>query len=468
MKIFKSKIISKMLFAATILWTAAALVPVCAFASLADGTSWEQFHGDATNVGYSASSAPDTAEFLWESADIGVNGSSSVVVADGKVFAFSAPSDMYGGDSALSCLNELTGATIWTTTLLPSEWGSWSSPAYHNGKVFVSSGPETRCLNASDGAQIWTFTNPSGNASCNGGPTVADGKVFCSDWDGGHYYCLNEDTGALLWTFNVSGYAQGTAAYENGYLYLTSWLYVGGHVYCVDAVSGNLVWHVTTNLDACGSAAVADGSVYVTTYNFSGDGELYSLDASDGSTNWVKIVQRTDSTPAVAYGNVYVCGGCTGYSYSQTYCFTTGGTLVWETSTAFGVGNWTCSVAVADGKVFVGKPDPVTYFCYSGIYALDAYTGAEVWHYDAGGSSPAVANGRVFTPHGADGKVYAFGPAYPDWDVNQDGNINVLDMVLIGQHWGETGSPGWIREDINQDGSVNVLDMVLIGQHWGE
>lgn len=51
-------------------------------------------------------------------------------------------------------------------------------------------------------------------------------------------------------------------------------------------------------------------------------------------------------------------------------------------------------------------------------------------------------------------------------DVNCDGRVNVLDMVLIGQRWGETGTPGWIREDINGDGCINILDMVLLSQRW--
>ena len=55
---------------------------------------------------------------------------------------------------------------------------------------------------------------------------------------------------------------------------------------------------------------------------------------------------------------------------------------------------------------------------------------------------------------------------YEDWDVNGDGAANVLDMVLVGQHWGETGLTGWIREDASEDGTVNVLDMIIIGQYW--
>jgi len=54
----------------------------------------------------------------------------------------------------------------------------------------------------------------------------------------------------------------------------------------------------------------------------------------------------------------------------------------------------------------------------------------------------------------------------PDWDVNLDLSVNVLDMTLVGQHWGETGAPHWIRADVSRDGAINVLDMILIGQHW--
>jgi len=55
---------------------------------------------------------------------------------------------------------------------------------------------------------------------------------------------------------------------------------------------------------------------------------------------------------------------------------------------------------------------------------------------------------------------------YEDWDVNGDEAANVLDMILVGQHWDETGLTGWIREDVNEDGAISVLDMTVIGQNW--
>lgn len=50
-------------------------------------------------------------------------------------------------------------------------------------------------------------------------------------------------------------------------------------------------------------------------------------------------------------------------------------------------------------------------------------------------------------------------------DINQDGVVNVLDLIRIGQRIGQTGSAGWIREDINKDGTINILDMILVAQH---
>ena len=55
-----------------------------------------------------------------------------------------------------------------------------------------------------------------------------------------------------------------------------------------------------------------------------------------------------------------------------------------------------------------------------------------------------------------------------DWDVNCDGCVDVLDVVVIGQHMDETGEPGWIRADANRDGLISVLDIVIVGQHFGE
>jgi len=52
------------------------------------------------------------------------------------------------------------------------------------------------------------------------------------------------------------------------------------------------------------------------------------------------------------------------------------------------------------------------------------------------------------------------------WDVNWDDRVNILDLILIGQWWGEMGTPCWVSADVNCDGVINILDMILVGQHW--
>jgi len=97
-------------------------------------------------------------------------------------------------------------------------------------------------------------------------------------------------------------------------------------------------------------------------------------------------------------------------------------------------------------------------------YATEGYA-FDHWSGDLSGSNnPATitmdANKNI-TAH-----FVPAGPQPDQPDVNGDGQVNILDMVLIGQKWDETGSPGWIKEDVNKDGKIDVLDMILVGQHW--
>ena len=52
-------------------------------------------------------------------------------------------------------------------------------------------------------------------------------------------------------------------------------------------------------------------------------------------------------------------------------------------------------------------------------------------------------------------------------DVNQDGTVNILDIVLVAQHFGQK-PPSDPRTDVNNDGQVNVLDLVLVAEQLGK
>ncbi len=52
-------------------------------------------------------------------------------------------------------------------------------------------------------------------------------------------------------------------------------------------------------------------------------------------------------------------------------------------------------------------------------------------------------------------------------DVNQDGIINILDIILVAQNLGQK-PPSNPRADANKDGQVNILDLVFIAERLGE
>ncbi len=56
---------------------------------------------------------------------------------------------------------------------------------------------------------------------------------------------------------------------------------------------------------------------------------------------------------------------------------------------------------------------------------------------------------------------------YPAWDVNQDGRVSILDLILIARHLGETALTN-AEVDVNDDGTVSILDLILVAQHMGK
>ncbi|MDE0325770.1 MAG: putative glycoside hydrolase [Candidatus Poribacteria bacterium] len=77
--------------------------------------------------------------------------------------------------------------------------------------------------------------------------------------------------------------------------------------------------------------------------------------------------------------------------------------------------------------------------------------------------SEGVANGVVGTEHvlaDLDGEIYLKSEAEvetpPTVDVNGDGIVNILDLVVVANAFGETDP------DINGDGTVNILDLVIV------
>lgn len=53
------------------------------------------------------------------------------------------------------------------------------------------------------------------------------------------------------------------------------------------------------------------------------------------------------------------------------------------------------------------------------------------------------------------------------WDINNDGRVDIHDLVLVSDNFGEE-TPTHPKVDINKDGKVDLLDLLLVAAHFGE
>jgi outer membrane protein assembly factor BamB len=431
---------------------------------------WGSFH---QNAGYAPCEAPDTNETAWVSDDIGAEGSSSLIVAKGKIFVYCTGWEgMYSDYTYLVALDESTGEVLWGTKIAPREYGSWATPAYKDGSVYVSSGKGIYRIDADTGDFIWEFRFPTGKGSVNGGPAVTSRAVYVGDWDGCHYYGIDKNNANEIWRFEVSGKAQSVPAVAYGNIYFGCYGGRDNRAYGVDAWSGKKIWNTSfpSTKHVCGSVTIAEGIVYFTTFDFNGPGIFYALDAFNGTEIWSASIERTDSTPAYypSRGYVYVAGGVTGYSAKEVSCFDAKtGKPIWKVPgpqcpECPPLGSWTNSpIVTKDEKVFVGKEcekseEMIPEYC--GLYCLDAVTGEEIWHSEKGGSSPVVVNGFVYTI--GEGKVIAFGNGtIPDLTVD----ANATDGRYV------VGKKGNITAKIENIGKSNVTESFKVElRHKGD
>ena len=93
------------------------------------------------------------------------------------------------------------------------------------------------------------------------------------------------------------------------------------------------------------------------------------------------------------------------------------------------------------------------------------FTPVDDYNGDARPVGGTVDIGPYEYPEETEGVTLAEAPA---WDVNEDGIVNILDLVLIARFFGLSDFRANPRVDVNGDGVINILDLVLVASHFGE
>jgi eukaryotic-like serine/threonine-protein kinase len=196
---------------------------------------------------------------------------------------------------------------------------------------------------------------------------AADKKSIAGAWTfDGHELTFDLAPGALAapadapskgrvaepaWTFKTSGAIWSSPAVAGGTVYFGS---NDGMIYALKADSGKQVWQFKTGGAEMGGPTLEGRFLYA----LSDDGYLYKLARDEG-----KLVWQFDTH-----------GGAVPRDVAGRY------------------DTFSSAATVAGGTVFIGSAD-------KRLYAVDARTGREKWHFDTQDivrSRPAVADGRVF------------------------------------------------------------------------
>jgi len=359
-------------------------------------SGWTMLGGDPSHTGAVTSGTLITPNLLWSYPTTGaLAGASSPAVANGILYLGSANGNLYA-------LNATDGIKLWNYS---TGGAVGSSPAVANGIVYAGSiGGGFYGLNATNGEKIWSFTTDWINSS----PTIVDGVVYFA---GSHtVYAFNATSGLMLWNYCVNVQfipldpegIYSSPAVVNGFVYIGSNNGLAGNLYALNATDGSQLWVYPTEGWIESPPTVGNNIVYIP----SSDGDLYALNATNGQKVWSysNILVKVYDGASVAFANnvVYVLSYYPNGAIEALNAKT--GVQLWSSSTT------DCEpfpIVVGD-VLYVGGTN--------NLFVFNATDGSWLWNSNQTGeilSSPAYANGVVYA-QSTKGTIYAFGtPSAP-------------------------------------------------------
>jgi outer membrane protein assembly factor BamB len=231
-------------------------------------------------------------------------------------------------------------------------------------------------------------------------PIVANGRVFTIDTMGA-VRAFDAQTGARVWESqtpfadrgNESSLYGGGIAFDNGRIYATNGV---GFVAALDASNGGIAWQVRPGGPLRGAPTVANNAVYV----ISQDNQIYSLDESNGSTNWSQAASLEiagvfgSASPAVGQGTVvagFSSGELNAYRYEN-------GRQVWQdTLQRTSIRTSVSSLSDVDADPVIDNGQVFAVGQGGRMVALDLITGQRLWELNiAGIDTPWVAGDWIF------------------------------------------------------------------------
>lgn len=265
---------------------------------------------------------------------------------------------------------------------------SAAAPGYSDGIVYlINLDPDQIvALRAKDGKELWR--KPIDSPGSESSPVVVNDRLIFG-CQCGSVYALNPTNGETIWQTETAGEIKSAVAYHKGTIFGSNY---GGEFFAIDASDGGVKWSTPIIGGAFGrgggsysTPAIAYGRVYVGAL----DSRVYSLDIDTGAIAWTfSTGAEVYPGPAVADvkgapPSVYIAS-----ADGQAYALDArSGELEWKRD----VGDEVIGSGVVIGTTFY-----VSRVYDGGMVGYNAATGKEVFESDLGAYSPAVSDGERF------------------------------------------------------------------------
>jgi outer membrane protein assembly factor BamB len=151
-----------------------------------------------------------------------------------------------GWDNTFRAIDAATGKIAWEKRIGYDKNGrisfyyspAISSPAVGDGKVFVTTNDGVlHAFDAATGNVAWKFDGKKVGYSS---PCYHDGKVYCAIGDQGHVFCWNATDGKKLWQSQVLG-----VIYDSSFTFAAGRVFIGaveGTFNAIEADTGKVIW----------------------------------------------------------------------------------------------------------------------------------------------------------------------------------------------------------------------------------
>lgn len=205
-----------------------------------------------------------------------------------------------------------TGRIVWefqATGAAPQK-GIWSSPAYHDGRVYFGAyNGVAYCLDAADGKQIWAAAYGEWIGAS---PVVVPrhglvyfGLEYERPWAQGGIAALDMQSGDKVWEYPVGKFQHGSPAYwAGGDLML--WGTADHVMAALEAKSGKTVWTFKTRRSVKYAPAVCEARGLIAFASF--DKSIYVLDAATGAKRGEWETDDICYTTPLIVGSRLFCG----------------------------------------------------------------------------------------------------------------------------------------------------------------